>query len=95
MSQSGSYDELTRAPVTHIEINNGIQIGPARLTGASGIRFDYSNAEKMTFWVDVVEADGARLTLYDDRSYEAALIEADQASRDWGVPVRDRTRLRN
>ncbi|KGB81931.1 hypothetical protein JT55_10255 [Rhodovulum sp. NI22] len=76
-------------PVTHIEIANGIQIGPARLTSATGIRFDHRNAGQMTFWVDVVDADDFRLPLFDSASYETATIGAERASRDWGVPVRD------
>lgn len=72
-----------------IEILNGVQKGPARLTGQFGTRLDYSNAGRMTYYVDVVDVDGGRLTLYDDTSYEAAIVEAEEAARDWGVKVDD------
>ncbi len=39
--------------------------------------------------VDVVDVEGGRLTLYHDPSYEAAIIEAEEAPRDWGVKVDD------
>lgn len=72
-----------------VEILNGEQLGPARLTSQFGIQLSYSNAGSMTFWVDVVDVEGNRLTLYDDASYEKAIIEAEGASRDWGIPVDD------
>ena len=72
-----------------VEITNGLQIGPATLTGQFGTTLDYTNAGCMTFWVDVVDAEGGRLTVYDDASYEKAIIEAEEAARDWGVKVDD------
>jgi len=77
------------AAAAHVEITNGQQNGPARLTGQFGVQLDYTNAGRMTFCVDVVDVEGNRLTLYDDTSYEDAIIEAEHASRDWGVPVND------
>lgn len=76
---------------THIIIENGIQPGPACLTGSFGTRLDYTNAGKMTFWVSVVDDSGGCLTLYDDASYEAAIIEAERGAADYGVPVHDNT----
>ena len=73
----------------HVEINNGTQVGPARLTGQFGTRLDYTNAGQMTFHVDVVDVEGSRLTLFNDRSYEAAIVEAEEAAREWGVQVHD------
>jgi hypothetical protein len=72
-----------------VEITNGQQIGPARLTGQFGVQLDHTNAGRMTLWVDVVDVEGNRLTLYDDTSYENAIIEAEEAARDWGVAVDD------
>ncbi len=76
-----------------VEITNGQQVGPARLTGQFGVSFDYTNAGRMTFCVDVVDIDGNRLTLYDDASYESAIIEAEKAGLDWGIPVDDAVAL--
>lgn len=74
---------------TRIEILNGIQNGPTRVTGQFGTSLDFANAGKMTFWVRVVFVDGGHLTLMDDASYEAAIIEAEEAAADWGIPVHD------
>lgn len=89
---------MTAQPVTmpeaatHVEIHNGIQNGPARVDGQFGARLDYADAGRMKFWVDVVFADGARLTLHDDASYDAAIVEAEEAAAEWGVIVRDLVR---
>lgn len=72
-----------------IELWNGRQDGPAKLTGQFGTRLDYTNAGAMCFLVDVVDVEGNRLTVYDGTSYEEAIIEAETAARDWGVPVDD------
>lgn len=72
-----------------VEILNGIHRGPARVNSGSVMRLDYDPDRKMNFYVDVVFADGARLTLHDDPSYEAAIIEAEEAARDWKVAVHD------
>ncbi|MGU3316301.1 hypothetical protein ACLBWH_12190 [Sphingomonas sp. M6A6_1c] len=72
-----------------VEITNGPQIGPAKLTGQFGTTLDYTNAGRMLFCVDVVDVEGGRLTLYHDPSYEVAIVEAEEAARDWGVIVND------
>jgi hypothetical protein len=77
------------AAADRVEITNGTQVGPAKLTGQFGTQLDYANAGQMLFCVDVVDADGCRLTLYHDPSYEAAIVEAEEAARDWGIPVDD------
>ncbi|PZR77111.1 MAG: hypothetical protein DI537_43650 [Stutzerimonas stutzeri] len=78
-------------PTSHVEINNAVQTGPAKLTGAFGTRLDVRDWGHMTFWVDVVDIEGCRLTIYDGRSYEAAIVEAEEAAREWNVEVRDMT----
>lgn len=77
------------AAADRVEITNGTQVGPAKLTGQFGTRLDYSNAGRMLFCVEVVDVEGGRLTLYHDPSYEAAIVEAEEAARDWGVEVDD------
>jgi len=78
-------------PAARVEITNGLQIGPAKLTSQFGTTLDFTNANCMTFCVDVVDIEGNRLTLYDDVSYEKAIIEAEEAAHDWGVRVDDVT----
>jgi hypothetical protein len=77
------------ATADRVEITNGPQIGPAKLTGQFGTKLDYTNAGRMLFCVDVVAIEGGRLTLYHDPSYEAAIVEAEEAARDWIVKVDD------
>lgn len=72
-----------------VEITNFVQDGPARLTGQFGTRLDYTNADRMMFLVEVVDVEGGRFALRDDPSYECAIVEAEEAARDWGVPVDD------
>lgn len=89
MSQERAYSEYRCVPIVRIEIDGGLQVGPARLTGATGIRFDYSNSGRMIFWVVAVDADGGRETLQECARHDSAVIEAEQASRDYAVPVHD------
>jgi len=76
-------------PAARVEITNGPQTGPSKLTGQFGTRLDYTNVGAMLFIAEVVDVDGNRLTLYCDTSYETAIIEAEEAARDWAVPVDD------
>ncbi|MFC3442753.1 hypothetical protein ACFOKF_16380 [Sphingobium rhizovicinum] len=76
-------------PASHVEICSGVQHGPAKLTGARGTWLDVKDWGFMTFWVDVVDTEGNRLTIHDGRSYEQAIIEAEQAAQEWKVEVRD------
>jgi hypothetical protein len=72
-----------------VEIGNAVQTGPARLTGRFGTRLDYTDAGHMMFFVGVVDEEGNTLTIHDSRSYEEAIIAAEEAGRDWGVHVVD------
>lgn len=76
--------------VSHIEITSAVQIGPARITGARGSRLDFSCMGHTTFWVEVVDNDGSRLLIHDTRSYEDAILAAEENARDEGVRVIDR-----
>lgn len=76
-------------PASHVEICNGVQTGPARLTGAFGTKLDVRDWGHMTFWVDVVDTEGNRLTIWDGRSYEQAIVEAEEAAHEWEVETRD------
>jgi hypothetical protein len=55
----------------------------------TGTWLDCRNWGHLLFWVQVVDVEGGRLTLSDNRSYEAAIIEAEEAAREWGVEVHD------
>lgn len=74
---------------SHIEIFAAVQIGPARCDGARGSWLDFTGMGQLGFWVEQVTADGARLTLHDTRSYEEAIVTAEECARDVGVHVVD------
>lgn len=76
-------------PAARIEITNGTQTGPSKISGQFGTRFDYTNAGRMIFIVELVDFESNRLTLCTDASYEAAIIEAENAAKEWEVPVDD------
>lgn len=73
-----------------VELWNFVQEGPYRITGQYGTRLDYSDDGAMIYCVDVVDAEDNRLTLLLDRSYEKAIVEAENAAREWGVAVDDK-----
>lgn len=73
-----------------VEINNGVQQGPAIIHGQDGKRLDHTDAGRMKFWVDVVDAEGGRINMSDGTSYEQAIVDAEECARDWGVAVHDR-----
>ncbi|MFQ3894572.1 hypothetical protein [Sphingobium sp. R-7] len=81
-------------PASHVEICNGVQTGPAKYTSASGTRLDVKDWGFMGFWVDVVDTEGGRLTIWDGRSYEQAILEAEEAAQEWEVEARDMVTLK-
>ena len=85
---AGVFGDGTPA-ASHIVIENGMQKGPTRLTGQFGTRLDYTNDGAMMFLVSVVDVEGNHLTLLDDVSYEKAIVAAEKAAVEWGVPVND------
>jgi hypothetical protein len=86
MPAAGHTENLT---AERIEISNGVQQGPARITGQFGTSLDYSNAGNMMFIVAVVFDNGSRDNLSDSANYEAAIVEAEKAGLEWEVPVID------
>lgn len=73
-----------------VEIMNAVQAGPATLTGRFGTRVDFADMGHMMFFVGVVDVEGNTLTIHDGRSYEDAIVAAEEAAADWGVYVDDR-----
>ena len=73
----------------HIEINAGTQVGPARLVGADGTQLDFRDMGQFGFWIDAVETDGGRITMHECKSYEEAIIAAEEMAREGGIRVID------
>lgn len=75
--------------LSHVQIDGGV-VTLATITGEHGTRPNYTSVGKYRFFVDVVEPDGGRLSIWDGPSHADAVREASELSRDFG-PVRDRT----
>lgn len=73
-----------------IELSGG-RCGIGGIEDTAGVRPDYSVVGEIRFFVDLIEHDGCRSSLWDGCSYDAAIAEAEAARREWGLtePVRD------
>lgn len=56
---------------------------------AEGASYDFSRVGQKIFFIDVIEADGGLITMWDGSSYEAGILEAEVLGKDFGLPVRD------
>ena len=75
---------------SHIEIFGGI-VRSIAVTDANGTRPSYKGIGDYHFFVDVVEHDGGRVSLWSGVHYEDAIRQAEAARKDFGLdhPVRD------
>lgn len=71
-----------------VEIHYGIVTGEI-VTDASGTRPVFDHVGEPRFFIDLVDADGGRLAMWDGESYDAAIIAAGDLSREWGCAVVD------
>jgi hypothetical protein len=72
----------------HVVIDGGT-IQSQTITDHEGTRAVFTDVGSFRFFVDVVEADGTRIGMWDGKSYEEAIIQANILSADFG-PVQDR-----
>lgn len=73
--------------MSHVEIHGGIVLA-GTITDANGTRSSLQHVGSWRFFVDVVEAHGGHIGMWDGDSYEDAIREADVLSKDFG-PVSD------
>lgn len=73
-----------------IEIEGGIQDGPATWTGAGGTRLDWSNAGSMVYWAALIFDRGGAEILDCGPSHDAVAENARSANQDYGVEIVDR-----
>lgn len=75
---------------SHIEIFGGI-VRDVTITDANGSRPSYEDIGDYQFFVEVVEHDGGRMSLWSGLDYEDAIREAESARIDFEIdqPVRD------
>jgi hypothetical protein len=74
--------------VTHIEIEMIIPTEATRRHHARGVSLDFRDIGRRMFFVSVIE-DEAHLIMWDGRSYEKAIIEAEELAADFDCPVID------
>ncbi|WP_010137900.1 hypothetical protein [Oceanicola sp. S124] len=72
----------------HVEIASGI-ISSQEHHSAQGKRMLFKHIGERWFFVDAVEADGGRVSLWDGPTYEAAIFEAEVCAREGWGPVLD------
>ena len=81
---------MTNSPeFSHVEIQHGI-VRAQSVSDQQGTRPTFEHVGQHRFFVDVIEADGGRLGLWDGQSYEDAIREAEEIAADFGsLPVCD------
>ncbi|MEN2746442.1 hypothetical protein AAIO73_01970 [Sphingomonas sp. T9W2] len=72
-----------------VEISNGIQTLPARLTNKHGTTIDFTDFGRMVFCVEIIDTSCGREVSYYGASYEDAIIDAEECARENGVEVHD------
>lgn len=73
-----------------VEINAGI-VTSSKITDANGTRDVPDDIGKRKYWVDVIEAGGGRIGMWDGEDRREAWIVAEECRRDFGGRIRDLT----
>lgn len=74
-----------------VEISSGT-VQSATITDEHGTRPDLTDVGKFFYYVDVVEADGSRISMWHGTDHERALEEAAILAKDFGGKIRDLTK---
>lgn len=75
---------------TGVEINGGT-VQTATVTDEHGTRTVLTDVGKVKYFVDVIEADGTRIGMWDGTDHSEAVRQANLLALDFGGKVRDRT----
>lgn len=73
-----------------VEINGGT-VQSETVTDARGTRPVLTNIGRFLYYVDVIEADGGRISMWDGTDHSEAVRQANLLALDFGGKVRDRT----
>ena len=73
-----------------VEINGGT-VQAETVTDARGTRPVLTNIGRFLYYVDVIEADGGRISMWDGTDHAEAVRQANLLALDFGGKVRDRT----
>ncbi|RVO67049.1 hypothetical protein [Sinorhizobium meliloti] len=72
-----------------VEIFGGVIGRPVVISGANGRRLDFASIGSWRFFVDVIDEEGFRISMWDGASYEEAIKNAEELSGDGFGPVVD------
>jgi len=75
---------------TGVEINGGV-VQSETVTDARGTRPVLINVGRFLYYVDVIEDDGTRISMWDGTDHAEAVRQANLLALDFGGKVRDRT----
>ncbi|HEV7247967.1 MAG TPA: hypothetical protein VGN93_13365 [Shinella sp.] len=77
---------------SHVEIDSGFVTSITVIDNTGRRTIPYA-AGRLTFFVDLIDARGARLSMWSGRNYQLAQYEAEACKRDFGVAeIADLTR---
>lgn len=73
-----------------VEINGGV-VQSETVTDARSTRPILTNIGRFLYYVDVIEDDGTRISMWDGADHAEAVRQANLLALDFGGKVRDRT----
>lgn len=73
-----------------VEIDGGV-VRSSTITDANGTRSIPDDIGKFRYFVDVIETDGGRISMWDGTDHAEAIKQANLLALDFGGKVRDRT----
>jgi hypothetical protein len=82
--------EFKLVPKPVVEIVRGI-VTSSTTTDAKGVRINEDEIGRHRYFIDVIEADGTRIGMWDGESRRQANREALELSIEFGARIRDMT----
>jgi len=79
---------ITFPKAPSVEIYSGT-VAASFITGANGTRPDPESVGKFKFFVDVVEANGCRISMWDGERHDDAVRVAEGLASDFGARIID------
>lgn len=73
----------------HVEIFGGVISSPTAIFSVGGRRLDFASIGCWRFFVDAIDQEGFRISMWDGASYEQAIKNAEELSGDGFGPVVD------
>ncbi|UTY50443.1 hypothetical protein [Sinorhizobium fredii] len=73
---------MTEHSACLVEIFGGVISSPTAILSAGGRRLDFASIGSWRFFVDAVDQEGVRISMWDGASYEDAIKNAEELSRE-------------